>query len=205
MAEDKEDKEDNVKTAIELFILEIDSAVKSLNDKLNKASQNRDYDSVKDLADKGLKMKTFYERVLVLKEEWITLSSYIPKEEIPIKSTKTTRKFKKGLKTPQNAYRIPILQILVETKGGSASYNDVLKRVEELMKNKLNDYDKVKASPKSQDIRWINTAHWERHKMVKEGLLSDNSKRGIWEITEEGRKWLNEAIKKGVLPEWIRL
>jgi len=184
---------DNVKTAIELFILEIDSAVKSLNDELSKASQNRDYDSVKDLADKGSKMKAFYERVLVLKEEWSMLSSYIPKEKI--KSTKTTKKLKKGLKTPQNAFRIPILQILAETKGGSASYNDVLERVEELMKNKLNDYDKVKASDKSQYIRWINTAHWERYKMVNEGLLSNNSTKGIWEITEEGRRWLNEAMK----------
>ncbi|MDQ1328156.1 MAG: restriction system protein [Candidatus Poribacteria bacterium] len=44
-------------------------------------------------------------------------------------------------------------------------------------------------------LKWVNTTHWVRYKMVKAGLLSENSSRGIWEITEEGRKWINEAMK----------
>jgi predicted transcriptional regulator len=33
---------------------------------------------------------------------------------------------------------------------------------------------------------------WARNEMVKEGLLSSKSAYGVWEITNEGRKWLTE-------------
>ena len=38
--------------------------------------------------------------------------------------------------------------------------------------------------------RWRNTAQWARNAMVKEGLLASDSPRGVWEITAEGKQWL---------------
>ena len=95
-----------------------------------------------------------------------------------------------GIKTPQVQYRLPILQVLIEM-GGKARTGLVLDRVSELMAGILNDFDRERL-PQGKDIRWRNTAMWERLDMVKEGLLSDQSPNGTWEITELGFRKLKE-------------
>ena len=44
--------------------------------------------------------------------------------------------------------------------------------------------------------RWRNTAHWARYELVQDGLLKDDSKRGIWEISEKGRQFLSDQAGK---------
>ncbi|RMH13146.1 MAG: hypothetical protein D6698_14360, partial [Gammaproteobacteria bacterium] len=39
---------------------------------------------------------------------------------------------------------------------------------------------------------WRNTAQWCRNTMVREGLMKSDSPYGIWEITEAGRKYLQD-------------
>ena len=84
--------------------------------------------------------------------------------------------------TPQKAYEIPILEVLVEN-GGKLSQNEVLQRIEEKFKFFPGD----KSLMSSGCIRWHNNACWARFKMVKKGEI-DNSVRGIWIITEKGRE-----------------
>jgi len=71
--------------------------------------------------------------------------------------------------------------------------NDVLIRVEQLMREVLKqvDYEPLASDPEM--LRWRNTAQWARNSMVKEGLLKSNSRRGIWEITEAGHTALNKS------------
>lgn len=95
-------------------------------------------------------------------------------------------KLHRGVKTSQPSYRRPILEAIYEL-GGSASINDVLKRVEEKMKNLFSEVDYQKL-PSGIDIRWRNTAMWERFELVKDGLLKSNSPTGIWEISDMGIK-----------------
>lgn len=64
-------------------------------------------------------------------------------------------------------------------------------RVGEIMANVLSDLDRAPL-PSNGDIRWRNTAMWERYEMVQTGLMSNQSPHGVWEITEEGRSYLNE-------------
>ncbi len=45
------------------------------------------------------------------------------------------------------------------------------------------DYQKL---PSGVDIRWRNTAMWERYNLVKEGLLKSDSSHGIWELSDKG-------------------
>jgi len=92
------------------------------------------------------------------------------------------KKLKKGVKTPQPAYRQPILEALYEL-GGSASVGDVLQIVEKKMKPILNEVDYQKL-PSGVDIRWRNTAMWERFNLVKKGLLKSGSPNGIWELSD---------------------
>ncbi len=106
-------------------------------------------------------------------------------------SPKTTtegkgKKLRKGLKTPEQAYRRPILEALYEL-GGSASVADVLKAVEGKMKPLLTEVDYQKL-PSGADIRWRNTACWVRKTLVKDGLLKSGSPKGVWELSDNGVK-----------------
>lgn len=87
-------------------------------------------------------------------------------------------------KLSQDAYRGPILAALREL-GGSGSMAEVLDRVFEKVKGRLTEADRERL-PSGTDVRWRNTAAWERFKMVEEGLLKSDSPRGTWELTESG-------------------
>jgi len=86
-------------------------------------------------------------------------------------------------------YRLPILRAL-ERMGGPVPRDVVLERVEQTMAGGLTraDYQTLAGG----DIRWRKMAEWERHKMLRDGLLRPDSPRGMWEITEEGRRYLAE-------------
>src|SRR5262249_37151602 len=98
---------------------------------------------------------------------------------------KAAERIARGERTPQETFRRPILQALYE-QGGSQKTAHVLNRVEEILGNKLTDGDRSKL--KHGEVRWRNTAQWERNVMVEEGLLKKNSPRGVWELTEKGIK-----------------
>jgi len=104
---------------------------------------------------------------------------------------KYPRVLSKGEKTPRQAFRIPILEALIELSGKGKT-NEILEKVERKMKHILKsvDYEKV---PSGVMIRWQNTAQWERYIMVQDGLLRSDSPKGIWEITEKGRKFLEDS------------
>ena len=108
--------------------------------------------------------------------------------------TKTTiepnGKLSKGLKTPEGAYRRPILEALYEL-GGRASVGDVLEVVEKKMKLTEVDYQTVP----SGEIRWSNTAKWERRTLVENGLLKSKSEcpKGIWELSDKGIQEVKEG------------
>jgi len=103
-----------------------------------------------------------------------------------------TKKLERGQKTPQAAYVLPILQALDEM-GGRGAAPDVVDRVGQIMADDLNEHDR--STVKSGDIRWRTTAHWARHEMKEQGLLAADSRRGTWEITEEGRVYLRDQSK----------
>ena len=108
-------------------------------------------------------------------------------EKLPRKSGR----LRKGLRTPNQTYRRPILEALQEL-GGRAYANDVLKVVEEKVKPILNEFDLQKLQS-GMDIRWRNAAQWVRWTLVKEGLLKPDSLRGVWELSDKGV----EEISKG--------
>lgn len=97
--------------------------------------------------------------------------------------------------TPSGSYRLPILEALQEI-GGRGSVQLVLQRLAEKMYY-------IFTEPDLQDIgghrRWESMAHFERLAMSKKGLLSADSPRGQWEITDLGRAWLEENRGIGAL------
>lgn len=90
---------------------------------------------------------------------------------------------------PEREYWVPILQILREA-GGSAQANDVIDALGPRMEHRLTpgDYEVLRMG----EIRWRNRARFARLRMRERGLLSDESPRGIWEITSAGDRYLSE-------------
>jgi hypothetical protein len=97
-----------------------------------------------------------------------------------------------GAFTPVRAYWKPLLQVLVEL-GGRGHRVKVIDLVGEKMKDILTDADKGKL-PKSGYSRWRNRVAWQASQMrsAEQGFIKSDSRRGIWEITEAGRKWLDD-------------
>lgn len=103
----------------------------------------------------------------------------------------------RGARTPQTAYVIPILKALAEL-GGRGRTADVLTRVGHMMEQRFTSLDLAPLPSNTQVLRWWNTAQWARNEMVNNGLLRNDSPRGIWEITEKGRRYLEQHSRDSI-------
>ncbi|MEW6594583.1 MAG: winged helix-turn-helix domain-containing protein [Thermodesulfobacteriota bacterium] len=90
-----------------------------------------------------------------------------------------------NLKTPQHAFRDPILRILKKL-GGQGNRLQVLGLLEKEMAPQLTDFDK--ADIRSGTIRWQKSAEWEVRAMRERQLLKPVSEapRGVWALTAKG-------------------
>lgn len=100
------------------------------------------------------------------------------------------RRAPKGALLDESEYEIPLLESLVEL-GGRVPTREVLDQLEPKIKGHLTALDQERIS--SGSVRWKNRAQFVRLTLVKRGDMVDKSPRGIWEITEQGRRRLKEA------------
>ena len=96
----------------------------------------------------------------------------------------------KGKYLPMPMYRRAILQVLSRHEGGKATVPTVIRHVGDILARSLTPGDRRQLS--SGMVRWENRVMWERLNMVKEGLLKNDSPRGVWEITSSGREFLKK-------------
>ena len=178
--------------AFEILLEEIKAVANSINEAGSQAFQRGSYDEAWQMIEAAMQLADFRNKVKELQREWSDLfAKYAPKG----KREGQRRKFGKlprGLRTSEEAFRRPILDALVEL-GGRARVSEVLERVKERMQDVLNSYDLQPLPSNPHTVRWQNTAQWCRNTLAREGLLKDDSPRGIWEISERGR----EALQKG--------
>lgn len=181
-----EQHDNDVSTAFDILLEEIEHALDGLNQEGGEAFQKGDYDHAHELMEKGSQILAYRQRLNKLQKEWRNLFAPVG---IRGAGREATSRLERGLRTREAAFRVPILRALME-RGGSGSVTQVLDRVEALIGNKLNDYDRSPLPSTPTSTRWRNTAQWARNAMVKEGLLAADSPRGTWEITEQGEQWL---------------
>jgi restriction system protein len=185
----------NVTAALEILFEEVETELDFLHERITKAVGDRDYDAIGPVAERAKQIETFKEKAISLRKEWEKLSvTSRGKENTRSDHTKhrSTQRLKRGERTPEKEFYIPILKALVEL-GGSAESNSVLARVGPSLKGILKkvDYDLLNARQDSQ--RWRITARFARHMLVQEELLRSDSSYGIWEITDAGREYLKEG------------
>jgi hypothetical protein len=86
---------------------------------------------------------------------------------------------------PESAYEGPVLKVLAD-RGGEAPAREATDAVEPLIASKLTALDKERTS--SGEIRWRNRTQFARLALVNRGLIDKTAPRGIWRLTDEGRK-----------------
>jgi hypothetical protein len=90
-----------------------------------------------------------------------------------------------GNKLPQKEFRVPLLKTLLEF-GGSANVSRIRKTMEQKMAPKLGEVDYLPVS--TGDPRWWNATCWMRNDLLKEGLIRSDTERGVWALSDEGKK-----------------
>jgi hypothetical protein len=91
---------------------------------------------------------------------------------------------KAGSILPEEAYEMPILEILREI-GGRAATREVIDALGEHLDGRLTDADLQPLS--SGQTRWRQRAQFVRLKLIERGDMVQGSPRGIWEISDQGR------------------
>ena len=92
-----------------------------------------------------------------------------------------------GTILPESEYELPLLRALVDA-GGSGPTAEITDRVGQMLGSRLmpGDYE----LNRSGERRWRNRTAWTRQRLKERGLLKNDSPRGIWEISDRGRRHL---------------
>jgi Mrr N-terminal domain len=92
---------------------------------------------------------------------------------------------------PEKDYWPALLLVLVE-RGGRAPANDVIEEVGKRLADKLlpRDWEELAIG----EIRWRNRVRFARLRLKERGMLRADSSRGVWEITDAGRTFLEREL-----------
>lgn len=198
---DEEDLDVNAQEAFDVLIRELNEAIEDARSSVFQATKENRFSEVRTQAERAESIRLQLQELLLIRSRWGEL---VMKQKEPVQPTgdvsqdsgskakdRTVRRSRPSnghRQTPQIAFRIPILQALIEL-GGTGHPEEVLKIVERAMADQLNAFDRENLD--SGEVRWRKSALWQRHTMKDEGLIKQNSPRGIWEISEKGRDYLN--------------
>lgn len=188
-----ENNPSNVSSGFEMLLEEVEAEIDFFTRIGSCAFECRDYRKVDEARTQAEKVTAFRDKVAALRKEWDAISGSEAEEDEETKADRRNLgRLRKGLRTPEAAYYLPILKALVEL-GGSAKMQAVLDKVYKVMKPVLKDVDHEPLASEPDMPRWRNSAQWARNSMRQEGLLKEDSPHGTWEITAAGQKRLEES------------
>ena len=189
------DNPTNVDAAFDILLEQIEAEIDLVNRGGARAFEARDYDAARATLERAGLVIAFRDRTAALRREWVALAGPQVESEGSAEDQTQRRdpgRLRRGLRTPEDAYFRPILQVLTEL-GGHAAMGQVLDRVGQAMRGVLRDVDHQPLASDPDLPRWRNSAQWARNSMVQAGLLRGDSPRGVWEISDAGRRSLVEA------------
>jgi len=182
------------KQAFAALLASVESALGESFQRANAATERGDFDAADVEHERQRNLVGVRDQLQVLQDVWPKLVG-TPRRGRRKRTTPSTQppkgdeRLRKGLKTTEEAFRLPILAALEEL-GGQARKGDVVRLVEGRVGGRLNDYDHQQL--KNGQVRWENTVAWSRQRLKDRGLLAADSPRGVWEITDAGREYLAE-------------
>jgi len=102
-------------------------------------------------------------------------------------AAKKKQRAPRGSLLPGEAYELPILKVLADN-GGRAPASEVIVEVGNLIGDQLMPLDREHLE--TGDLRWHKRVQFTRLRLVERGLVRKDSPRGVWEITDDGRRAL---------------
>jgi hypothetical protein len=194
---DNETNRSNVSVAFDMLLDHIDQEIDLVKQQGAAALTGDNLAAATAAISRVGDLRAFRDEVFALARKWQALSMPRPTRRTPAPPSapgmhpprRDFGRLPRGAKTPQRAYIRPILQTLVKF-GGSADADDVLREIERIMGASFNARDLESLASNADEPRWRNTAQWTRWQLVKQGLLRRGSPRGVWEITDAGRRYL---------------
>jgi hypothetical protein len=121
----------------------------------------------------------------IVKRALDALEGVSPNARRTITAIGRPKKTEAGQKLPQRELRVPLL-LTLQSLGGAGSLDEVRKAIYPRIKARLGEADhRIVATG---EPRWWNATCWERSELVKEGYLRSDSRRGRWELSDEGRR-----------------
>jgi len=178
-------------SAFQALKSEINAALRQIRAEGSQVFLKGNFDDAKKLADRAEQLEGFLKNITPLQREWKGLMTQ-PALPGMVASRRPhrweTARVSPRSKTHAKYFRIPILRALVEL-GGTGETAKVVDRVGEMLADQLNDYDREKLAS-GHEVRWRNTAGWVRNTLKNEGLISGQSVKGTWEVTDAGVEYL---------------
>lgn len=179
-----------INRTFEMLLEQVEESIGSLNERGAGAFRFGDYEGARHLLGDAEGITYFRQKVKALQGEWQALfynqNNALASDPDPAAATP------RGLRTPEEKFRLPILESLIELNG-SGSYEQVLELVEQKLEAVINDYDCESLPGDPKMLRWKNTAIWCRNTLVREELLMPDTQPGVWQISEQGREWVAEV------------
>lgn len=179
-----------VSAAFETLLQAVDAEIELVNRVGAQAFETRAYDVARAALDRVARMGDLRRGLATLRDAWEELAA-VPLGDPHCSGISDLHRprLPRGRRTPQTAFRLPILQVLAEL-GGRARSRQVLERLQDRMRPVLKEVDYQPLRSNTGLPRWRNTAYWARTLLTKEGLLNPQAGYGVWEITEAGREYL---------------
>lgn len=174
-----------IEDAFEVLQVAVEKALAASQEDVAEAIRARDFDGAQHALDHTRALSGLREKVEQLQSEFGRLIGEA------VDADEGHRRLRAGLRTPDVEYYRPILEAITEL-GGSANLNDVLELVYDKMRDQLNEHDRAPLPSDGVTPRWRNAAQWARYNLRQQGMLRDDSPRGVWEISDQGRAWLEE-------------
>ena len=185
-----ENNPSNVSSAFEMLLEEVEAEIDFVNGVGARGFEGRDYEKAREALERTGLLTAFRDKVAALRKEWESLAAVAEREE--------------DEETPQSTRTSGACGRVCVPRNRSTTFrfserwhrwvdaegSDVLDRVGTLMKPILRDVDFDPLASEPSNPRWRNAAQWARNSMVQEELLRGSSPRGIWEISDKGRAFL---------------
>ncbi len=178
-----------VQAALEMAAEELSSLIERARSQGAEAYAAGDYKTFERVDRQREALETFQQRFAALRQEWGRLGRGQGQDRRKAKPSAPQRA-RRGEILHEREYVFPILRAL-RSAGGAAPIQQVLTAVEREVAPRLTPQDRGTLG--RGEIRWRNRAQWVRKDLVDAGLMASHSRQGMWEITEAGRRELEQG------------
>lgn len=184
------EEEVNSQQAFDVLLSELQQALTETKTRIAQAAAEGHFAQVQAAAQQAEQIQKQLALLQALRKNWPGSGKIKLPMEMPKKEKKKAVRLQKGKIFSDKQFRLPLLQALVEL-GGSAPTKQAIDKVGELIKDQLKTVD-FNVLADGRTLRWRNTAAWARQQLVEEGLMKKDSPNGTWEISDLGRRHLQE-------------